>query len=510
MASSSTRKTVLGRTTDWITCRQVLNLMVILGFMFNYMLRVNLTLAIVEMVYDTDTHTIQNGSISNNETISNLTSITNASTDVVEDVTLTPGSKFHWDKYAQNYILGSFFWGYILTELPGGRLAEVIGARKVFGGGMLMASFLTLLTPPACRWGFLVVVGLRALVGFFLGATFPATPPMAAKWIPPLERSKFIANMMASSLGAALTMPLGGFLISTLGWESVFYVTGGIGLVWSIAWFFLVYDSPAQHPRISPEERYEIETKIAEGSGSGIKPSRVPWKAIFVSMPVWAIVVTHGCSVFGYFTVVNQLPTYMKEVLHFNIKKNGLLSSFPYLGKYLMAVTASYFADRLRRSGKYSTSLIRKGFTTLAVFVPGLFMIVQAIFGEDPVLSVVIFTCSLFFNGAVTGGYLTNGLDIAPNFSGTIMGMANTLSSIGGWLSTFMVATITNKNHTFEQWRYVFWILVVIYIVGSLMFAVFGTAQLQSWNSIQRAPDTITIKTQEMQPLKKKENEIKA
>lgn len=175
-----------------------------------------------------------------------------------------------------------------------------------------------------------------------------------------------------------------------------------------------------------------------------------------------------------------------------------------------MAVTASYFADRLRRSGQYSTSLIRKGFTILAVFVPGLFMIVQAIFGEDPVLSVVIFTCSLFFNGAVTGGYLTNGLDIAPNFSGTIMGMANTLSSIGGWASTFMVATITNKNHTFEQWRYVFWILVVIYIVGSLMFAVFGTAQLQSWNSIQRAPNTITIKTQEMQPLKKKENEIKA
>jgi hypothetical protein len=35
---------------------------------------------------------------------------------------------------------------------------------------------------------------------------------------------------------------------------------------------------------------------------------------------VWAIIVTHGASVFGYFTVVNQLPTYMKHILHFNIK----------------------------------------------------------------------------------------------------------------------------------------------------------------------------------------------
>ncbi|PSN33841.1 hypothetical protein C0J52_16841 [Blattella germanica] len=42
-----------------LTCRQVLNLMVILGFMFNYMLRVNLTIAIVAMVIPgnkTDTH----------------------------------------------------------------------------------------------------------------------------------------------------------------------------------------------------------------------------------------------------------------------------------------------------------------------------------------------------------------------------------------------------------------------------------------------------------------------
>nr|CAD7200279.1 unnamed protein product [Timema douglasi] len=39
---------------DRITCKQVLNLMVILGFMFNYMLRVNLTIAIVAMVHPTN------------------------------------------------------------------------------------------------------------------------------------------------------------------------------------------------------------------------------------------------------------------------------------------------------------------------------------------------------------------------------------------------------------------------------------------------------------------------
>lgn len=45
-------------------------------------------------------------------------------------------------------------------------------------------------------------------------------------------------------------------------------------------------------------------------------------------------------------------------------------------------------------------------------------MIVQAYFGDNKVWSVLIFTAALTLNGAVTGGYLGNGLDIAPNFSG--------------------------------------------------------------------------------------------
>lgn len=53
-----------------------------------------------------------------------------------------------------------------------------------------------------------------------------------------------------------------GFLIASFGWESVFYVTGVIGIIWSVTWFLLVFDSPSQHPRISAEERHFIESAI--------------------------------------------------------------------------------------------------------------------------------------------------------------------------------------------------------------------------------------------------------
>lgn len=69
----------------------------------------------------------------------------------------------------QNTILGSFYLGYVLTELPGGRLAEMIGGYRVFGHSMLWASILTLITPFAAFIDYKAIVMVRALLGFMLG-----------------------------------------------------------------------------------------------------------------------------------------------------------------------------------------------------------------------------------------------------------------------------------------------------------------------------------------------------
>ncbi|CAB3230190.1 unnamed protein product [Arctia plantaginis] len=463
---AKTEKSFPRNFTGCLTCVQVLNIMVLLGFMLNYALRVNLTIAIVEMTYN------QTQIADTNQTIHNVT-------EHPEHIEQT---RYNWNTKQKNLLLGCFFWGYVLTELPGGRLAEIVGARRVFGYSTLIASILTLLTPGAAALGFGWIVASRVFLGFCLGATWPAILPMASKWIPAMDRSKFMSNMMASSLGAAITMPICGFLIAHLGWESAFYFTAIIGVMWSVAWFAVVYDTPAQHPRISETERnYLMKVIPQDSNGKGHMP--IPWRGLLLCPAVWAIIFTHGASVFGYFTVVNQLPSYIESILHYDIHHNGLLSSLPYLGKYLCALASSVLADWLRRSGKLSTTAARKLFTGFAVGMPGFLMIAQAYMGGDRVWSIAIFTSALTINGAVTAGYLGNGLDIAPNFSGTIFGMANTLSSLGGWLSTFMVGELTHGNNTPEQWKIVFYILAGTYFAGALIFVTFGSGELQPWNS---------------------------
>lgn len=154
-----------------------------------------------------------------------------------------------------------------------------------------------------------------------------------------------------------------------------------------------------------------------------------------------------SCFVYYFSFYCKNIDLFWNQLnqIWFNFQ-NGLLSSLPYLGKYVMAVLASALADRLLRKGTLTTTQTRKIFTTFATMTPGILMIVQVFLGYDRTWSVVIFTTQLFLNGAVTAGYLGNGLDIAPNFSGTIFGLANTMSSIGGYVSTLIVGTLTAHN----------------------------------------------------------------
>lgn len=65
----------------------------------------------------------------------------------------------------QGLILGSFFWGYLLTNIPGGRAAEYLGGKMVFGLGISISALLTLITPIAARTSVSFLVAVRVMGG---------------------------------------------------------------------------------------------------------------------------------------------------------------------------------------------------------------------------------------------------------------------------------------------------------------------------------------------------------
>ena len=73
--------------------------------------------------------------------------------------------EFSWDKDMQGLILGSFFYGYICTQIPGGWLAEKFGGKWLFGLGVLGTAVLTLLTPVAAKLSVGTLLAVRVVEG---------------------------------------------------------------------------------------------------------------------------------------------------------------------------------------------------------------------------------------------------------------------------------------------------------------------------------------------------------
>ena len=72
---------------------------------------------------------------------------------------------FDWTQTDQSLVLGSFFYGYVTSQLFGGFMIERFGAKRVFGVGTFIESFLALCSPTIAKTGIGPYIALRIIQG---------------------------------------------------------------------------------------------------------------------------------------------------------------------------------------------------------------------------------------------------------------------------------------------------------------------------------------------------------
>ncbi|KAK5883235.1 hypothetical protein CesoFtcFv8_019589 [Champsocephalus esox] len=433
-------------------CSARLNLAFLMfcGFSMVYGLRVNLSVAMIAMVNTTEPKPAPNSS-------------------VVSACPLPPGGdnssdSFHqpagipqypWDSETQGWLLGAFFFGYLCTQIPGGYLSDHYGGSIFLGVGVLITAFLTLLTPLAAQMGSHWLFALRVLEGIGEGVTFPAMMSMWARWAPPLERSRLITlSGSGGNFGAFIVLPVTGLISQSLGWPAIFYLCGVAGCLWAVVWFIFVSDDPRTDRRISKEERdYIIKSIESQGTGHGWS---IPLLSMSMSVPLWAIIITQMCANWSYYTLLTSLPSYMDNVMHFDIKSNGFLSALPYLGGWLMSMLSGVVADSLIEREVFSITVVRKLFTLLGLILPAAFLVAVSFAGCNDIFAVTFLTLSTTLGGFTAPGVNINQIDIAPRYAGFLMGISNTFGTIPGVLAPIATGYFT-EGHTMAGWMKVFW-----------------------------------------------------
>lgn len=225
---------------------------------------------------------------------------------------------YNWDKKQQNLILSSFFWGYLIAQIPIGQLAQHFGAKMLLAFGSLACGLLTLLTPIAASLDWKYMLMVRALQGLFQGFYYPCTHTLLSKWVHPSERGVLTTiTYSGTQAGSVVMLAVSGLLASSpLGWPSIFYCSGVATLLWTAIWIIFGSSSPAECSAISNEERKFIESM----PGSSHTQLRAPWLSILRSIPVISLIIVHAAQCWGFWTLLSETPTYLHEVFGFDIK----------------------------------------------------------------------------------------------------------------------------------------------------------------------------------------------
>ncbi|XP_077984286.1 sialin-like [Glandiceps talaboti] len=451
-----------------ILARHVLAAMMFLGMFVLYCLRNNLSVTIVAMVNTTGKEADRYSGDCQGKNDSDV--------DLVDEL-----GEFYWDSYHQGLLLGAYYYGYASSQIFGGWLEKYIGGKIVFGGSMSIASILTLLSPLAARAGFWVYFAVRISIGLSQGVIFPVHHQMWGKWAPPLERTALISiGPSGCNAGTIFVSVVSGVMAANIGWDSVFYMTGTLGLTWVIGWIFLAYDSPEKHPRISDSEKNYIIEEI--GPSSEDKDPKVPWMNIFTSIQIWGLAVGHFCSNWGFYTLLTSFPTYLDQVLGFDISANGVISALPQLLQWISVVCFGLLADVVRRRKIMSTLSVRRTLSAVGMYLPAAFLLGAGFVGcGKEGLAITLISIATFFGGAGFPGFKVNHVELAPRFGGIIYGFTNMLASIPGFAAPYVVGSLTNEANTRSEWLIVFAICAVLYFIGGT--AVLLTLQVdeQDW-----------------------------
>ena len=377
-----------------------------------------------------------------------------------------------WSPTVQGAVMSAFFLGYVTLQIPAGYLSDRFGGKWVLGLGVLFWSLFTLLTPASAALGITVLLACRFLMGVAEAVTWPSIYSLYSRWVHPDRRASAVGLMNSGiSGGSVIALICTPWLISVWSWQGAFYLYGLLGILWFAVWAPLAQSRPADKTEwdtpsaaLATAEAGAV-TDQNDVSAQTVYP-RLTVRGMLRSRAVWAIAIAHICINWSLYLVLSWFPTFVNRELGADLQLAGFLALAPTIVSLVMAPLAGRLFDRLVARGRDRLT-VRRIMQSLA-FV-GITAAMMAITLTDSlILSVTVITLSNALTAFSIGGFATNHLDIAPNQSGLLMGVTNTLAAVSSSASVFVSGWIQDLS---GGWDAVFLTAAGVSVFGAVIYA---------------------------------------
>ncbi len=292
-----------------------------------------------------------------------------------------------------SYITSAFLISYTIMYAVSGRIVDFLGSRKsfiIFVSGWSIANVLHAFARTALQFSF-----FRFLLGATEPANFPAGVKAVSEWFPVRERALAIGIFNSgTAIGSSLAAPLVAFCALQWGWRSAFVAGGILGIIWVIAWIF-IYQTPRNHPRLSPEELQLIESDEAP---QATPPKSVPILKILATREAW------GCILARLFTdplsylFIFWIPLFLQQERGFNLKDIGMYGWIPYVALAIGNILGGAIPRYLIKQG-WTLNRARKTVMFIATcLMPTCFILITIV--TSPTWAIVFISIAMFCHAA--------------------------------------------------------------------------------------------------------------
>jgi ACS family hexuronate transporter-like MFS transporter len=360
------------------------------------------------------------------------------------------------------FLDSAFLLTYGLMYVGGGRLMDILGTRRGFL--VIMIFWSVACASHGFAGGVFMLAASRLLLGVGEGGGFPAATRAVAEWFPVKERSTAMGIINAGTgLGGILAPPLIAWIITNIvwfgisPWRWVFFITGAMGLAWTI-WWVRDYFSPAKHPHLQPAEREHLRSVLEK---TDQPPPRIPMSELLRFRETWGVVFAKFLTDAAWYFYMFWLPKYLLDTRGFDIKGVGSVAWIPFAAAALGCLVGGGLSSWLLHRG-YSVNAARKIALGVSAAVMPCVMLV-------PHVSVpwVIFLFSIAFFGQQSWSTLVMILptDLFPKHAlGTVAGFVGFGGALGGVVLGQLAGYLLDHGFSYTP---------VLIIAGSLHVTAF-------------------------------------
>lgn len=312
---------------------------------------------------------------------------------------------------------------YALGQIPGGLAGDLLGARAVLPGIILLWS--VAMAGVAWTVGFWRWFGVRAAFGLAQAGAYPTLNRMTRDWFPLATRTSVQGAIAAAGrLGAACAPPLiATLLMGTLGfsWQTALLVLALPGVALAVAFGLLIRARPG-------EERGQVAAMAP------VLGRRIVWTLDRASLFNLGMLLVYAlASTFQDQLYVYWVPLFLMEGRGLDASTMGLFTSLPLLGGAVGGLLGGMLNDALlRATGNRRWTRSAIGFT--GKFVAAGLVLASVRVADGRLAMVVLLSARVFGDWSLPTQWGTI-TDLGGRTAGTLFGLVNTVGAVGGFLA---------------------------------------------------------------------------